>query len=136
VLVKNAVLEIELAARKEFQPAVCLVSIKVANIPSQATSEFLRGQRLVNCTQAELIVFQSSLEIGDQYVQYIVFPLAEMSNMSSPAHVAEALAELGSFTHVLDTQPLLSGTRGCKPVTTPRLGHGKELTGLLGLSSR
>src|SRR6202035_5768029 len=87
-LVKNAVFEKPLAARKKFQLTFCLVSVKVENLLSQGTSDFLRGERFGNCTKAELIVFQTRLEIGNQYMKEVVFRLAEMSNMSAPAHVA------------------------------------------------
>ena len=88
VKVKIASFKIPLIVWKYFYASLRQVSIKIRNGLSQCTPGAFLRQQLGDHPQAELVVFQAGLEIGDQRVEQILFSLVEVAEVCSPGHVA------------------------------------------------
>ena len=87
--IKRAILEIPLAGGDNLYAVACQVAIKLGDGLIQRMLGFVNRHGLGNHPQAELFAFQSSLAIGDQRVEDIVFRLVEEAKMCAPGHVAD-----------------------------------------------
>src|SRR5258705_13529874 len=107
--VKRATLEIPVAGRDDVYAVVRQVSIKIRNDSLQRMPGLLLTHGLGNHPQAKLLAFQSSLAVGDQRVEEILFRLVEQTHVRAPGHVADdvdsGLPHLGGHRGHLQSSP-------------------------------
>src|SRR5258708_12420559 len=84
--VKRATLEIPVAGRDDVYAVVRQVSIKIRNDSLQRMPGLLLTHGLGNHPQAKLLAFQSSLAVGDQRVEEILFRLSQHTPLPPPGH--------------------------------------------------
>src|SRR2546428_7485407 len=102
--IKRATLEIPVAGRDDVYAVVRPVSIKIGNDLFQRMPHLFLPHGPGNHPQAELLAFQSSLAIGDQRIEEVLFRLVEETHVRAPGHVADdvdsGLPQLGGHHRI------------------------------------
>src|SRR5437588_735340 len=79
----------EICVRNNFYMAGRQVLIRFWNNFSQSASRFFFTERIRNHPDTELIVFQSRLEVWNQYVEQVFFGLVEVAKVRTPRDITD-----------------------------------------------
>src|SRR5260370_1992522 len=85
--IKRAILQIKIVSRGNLDAVVVQVSIEVRNSLFQRMRRVFLSKGCSHDPQAELLAFQSSFAIGDQWFEEIRQRLIEPTNVRIPMHV-------------------------------------------------
>src|SRR6202030_597873 len=88
VEIRDRAVEVPLAMRNDFHASVIKVSLKVRRALLERIDGLLLGE-IGNHPEAELLIFQAGLEIGNQGFEKVFLGVVEVTEVRAPRHAAD-----------------------------------------------